>query len=609
MGWLREAFGRRAATPAPAAAAAPGAAECKARGNEALGQGQLAQAARWYEQGVQADPADASLRLNLGFVLLEQGQPQAAIECLQQALALRGSGDGFAHEAHYLLGRAEAAAGRTQAALPALQEALRLQPAFAEALEEGVRVLHQLQRHAEAADWARRLLDLRADRFTRFLLATELSLAKQDAEAAALLAQVCAEEPGHLDASALLFHSLMQMDRLDEALAEAQRLLAVTGPHPAPLVNLSAVLEKMNRLDEALVHLDEALRLDPRRRDAIVNKVAVLTGLVRMREAAATAEAGLRLYPDDADLHWGLCIACLTQGEFTRGWQEHEWRTRSIAFRGSEMELEQPRWQGESLAGRSIFLYGEQGFGDNIQFLRYVPLVAQQAGTVYLQVMELLEPLMTQLPANVRLLPQHSLLPPIAYHCPLMSLPAVLGMTEANLPKQVPYLQADPARVQRWRERLPQGTLNVGIAWSGKPTHTNDRNRSMTLAVFRALAAEGCRFVTVQPQLRDADRVTLAGWDQALDFGSELRDFSDTAALIEALDLVVSVDTSVAHLAGALARPVWILLPHAPDWRWLLEREDSPWYPTARLFRQGPDRSWDPVLARVRRELAALKGR
>jgi hypothetical protein len=188
-----------------------------------------------------------------------------------------------------------------------------------------------------------------------------------------------------------------------------------------------------------------------------------------------------------------------------------------------------------------------------------------------------------------------------------MSLPTLLGTRLDSIPAAVPYLRADAARARQWRERLPGDALNVGIAWSGKTTHVNDHNRSMTLATFRAIEVPGCRFVTIQPQLRDVDREALATWPQALDLGSELRDFADTAALVDALDLVISVDTGVAHLAGALARPVWILLPHAPDWRWMLERADSPWYPTARLYRQPAPGRWDPVLAAVRADLEARR--
>jgi ADP-heptose:LPS heptosyltransferase len=185
----------------------------------------------------------------------------------------------------------------------------------------------------------------------------------------------------------------------------------------------------------------------------------------------------------------------------------------------------------------------------------------------------------------------------------------VLGTTLETLPATVPYLHAQPEATQAWRERLAGTGLKVGIAWSGNPKHANDHNRSMTLETFRAIDAEGCRFFTVQPHMRDADRALFPQWSRAEDVGRELREFRDTAALLEALDLVITVDTSVAHLAGALARPVWVLLPYMPDWRWLLDRTDSPWYPTARLYRQPALRDWPSVLARVRADLVALAAR
>jgi len=609
MGWfgkvLRSAPQHAQTPPVPEPAPVP-AAEWRARGNAALGRHDLAEAARCYEQGVLADAGDAALRLNLGFVLLELGKWQAASERLAQALALRQPADTFTHEAQYLLGRAQAGLGRPGPALEAFEAALRARPDFAEPLEEGVQLLHGLGRHAEAAQWARRLLALRGAGGTRYLLARELSLSGADAEAAQLLAQACAEEPADLDAGMLQFQVLMRLRRFEQALAQAQRLLEIAGANPATLVNAAVALHGLGRSDEALAQLDAALVLQPDYGDALVNRTSVLLAAGRLRECVAAAHHGLQHEPENAGIHWNLAFAHLLLGEFDAGWREHEWRFRM--FPQAAMALDQPRWQGESLAGRSIFLYGEQGFGDNLQFVRYVPLVAHQAAHVYLLVPQRLEALMTGLPANCTLLPQGARLPRVDFQCPLMSVPAVLGTTEASIPAQVPYLRADPVRVAAWRERLPRDRLNVGIAWSGKPTYAHDHLRSMALEVFRAVAAPGCRFVTLQPELRENDRAELARWPEVVDAGRELRDFADTAALMEAVDLVVTTDTSVAHLAGALARPVWILLARAPDWRWMLEREDSPWYPTARLYRQGPSGSWPQVLARVQADLAALAG-
>lgn len=612
MGWLRDTFGRRGAAtterPARAEAGVP-APDWRKRGNDALAAGNYAEAARCYEQGVLASPGDAALRLNLGFVLLEQSEFAAAAERLHQALALRRPGDECApHEVQYLLGRAHAGLRQHAEALASFEAALRAQPAFAEALEEGARSLHALERHADAAEWIRRLLALQPTYFNRLLLATELNASERHAEAAALLDALCAEEPANPDATLLRFSALMKLGRHAEALEETDRALALHGRSARLLANRSVPLERLGRFEEALDCIEQALALEPANRDALVNRCTTLTQLLRLPEAIQAGEEALKLLPQDAEIHLALSIALLMHGHLQRGWQEHEWRRRSAATRGKLLQLEDRRqWEGESLQGRTIFLHGEQGFGDNIQFMRYVQPIAQQAQSVLLIVPGALESLVARsLPENCRLVPQNSALPPIDFHCPLMTVPTIVGTTESTIPPEVPYLRADPALLPAWRERLGSGALNVGIAWAGNPKHTNDHNRSMPLASLRQIDAPGCRFVTVQPGLSDADRAQLAAWPNAMDLGSEVRSFDETAALIEALDLVITVDTSIAHLAGALGKPVWLMLAHVPDWRWMLERPDSPWYPSARLYRQPAPRDWASVVDNARRDLLAL---
>nr|WP_255428136.1 tetratricopeptide repeat protein [Ramlibacter cellulosilyticus] len=609
---MRDVFGRGgqpavATRPSPSPSPPPATPAWRTLGNQALAAGDLAEARRCYEQGVLAEPGDAALRMNLGYVLLEQGQFAGAAERLAQALALRRPQDGFAHEAHFLLGRAQAALGQNEDALRSFEAATLLKPDFVEAFDEGTRALHQLERHAEAAQWARRLCDLRPDPFTRMVLGNELLLAGQSGDAAAVLAEVRAADPGNLEAAVLHYRALIKAGRVEEALAAVDRALELGGRTAPLLVMRSVPLERLARFDEGLACLDEALALEPHQRDALVNRGSMLLQTLRVAESVAAVEEALRTYPDDADLHWTLSIGLMLLGDYRRGWAEGEWRMRSVAFRNKALQLSQPQWQGEDLAGRTLFVHTEQGFGDAIQFLRFVPQVAARAKEVLLLIPPGLEPLVAGvLPANCRILPQRSLLPPIDFHCPLMSVPAVLGCTLENLPAQVPYLFAEEGKVQAWRARLGTDRLNVGIAWSGNARHVNDHNRSMALATFRSLQAQGCRFVTVQPELREADRAELAAWAEAVDHGRELRNFADTAALVQALDLVITVDTSIAHLAGALGKPVWILLPWVPDWRWMLERSDSPWYPSARLHRQPAAGEWGPVLAQVHRDLAQL---
>lgn len=618
MGWLRDTLGRLASggapraaaeAPVPVAAPAPAPPPWRKLGNEALAKGDLAEAGSCYAQGVLLEPQDAALRLNHGFVLLEQGQFAAAAERLQQALALHRPGDGCAPEdAHFLLGRAQARLGQRAEAAASFAAALQARPEFPEALEEIVRVLDGLKRHAEAADWMARLVQLQPTNVNRLVLASQLGAAKRYAEAVEVLDRICAEESANVEAAVMRCGFLNRCDRLDAALAEADRVLAIAGPSARFLVNRAVILQRLGRSEEALANVDQGLALDPDHRDGLLNRCTILTSMLRIPEAVASAEDALRRHPEDADLHYSTGMTFLLAGDLRRGWASHEWRGRSTALEGKLLKLDQaPPWRGEDLRGRTIFLYGEQGLGDNIQFLRYVEPVADMAQSVVVMVLDALEPLVAPvLPANCRLLPQNSPLPAIDFHCSLMSLPALLGTTLETIPAHVPYVRAEPETVASWRKRMDPGALNVGIAWAGNPKHENDRNRSMALATFRAVDTEGCRFLTAQPDVRESDRPVLATWARAADFGRDLRNFADTAAYFEALDLVITVDTSVAHLAGALGRPVWILLPHGPDWRWMVEREDSPWYPTARLYRQPRRGDWAAVLERVRADLAAL---
>ena len=609
MRWLRKILG----DGAPAASQAPRQASSTAQdpdwrtlGNDALAAGDLAQALRHYEQGVAARPRDASLRLNLGFVLLQQGRPAQAVGCLQQALALRTSAEDIAHDAHFLLGRAQAALGQPQQALASFSAAIRAKPGFAEPMEDALRLCREAGRHEEALAWAAQLAQAQPTTANRQWHALQLAECGRDAEAAEVLAAACALDPAAAQARVQRFGVLFRLGRFEEALAEARAVVDLQGRDAGALVNLSAALEKLDRLDEALAYVDQALALDPGRRDAMLNRFAILHGMGRHREAVAAGREALALWPDDADLRLNLALVLLLLGDFEAGWAEHEWRMRCASFSAFRVPARFALWRGENLSGKTIFLYGEQGFGDSLQFLRYVPEVAARAREVVVQVPQGLEPLLTDLPPNCRLLPQGAAMPAVDFHCPLMSLPYVLQTRQDSIPAKVPYVRAEAAAVRSWRARLGQDTLNVGIAWSGKPTYVNDRNRSMALATFRQLATPGCRFYTLQPQLRDTDRPVLAAWEQARDMGREMRDFADTAALVEALDLVVTTDTSVAHLAGALGKPVWVLLAAVPDWRWLLEGTTNAWYPTARLYRQPAAKDWDTVLARVRADLAAL---
>jgi hypothetical protein len=292
-------------------------------------------------------------------------------------------------------------------------------------------------------------------------------------------------------------------------------------------------------------------------------------------------------------------------GRFGEGWRDYESRWKTEAFQ--RRDFVQPLWMGtEPLDGRTILLHAEQGLGDTLQFVRYAPLLARSGAKVVLEVQPALLSLLSEID-GIAAIPQGEKLPPFDLHCPLMSLPLAFGTELDSIPAEIPYLRVSADRASKWRERLGERRVpRIGIAWAGSAAHKNNRRRSIALERFVPLfAVDGVELVSLQKELSPADAGMLAEHG-ALQLGEELGDFADTAAVISLLDLVVSVDTSVVHLAGAIGRPVWALIPFAPDFRWMLAREDSPWYPTVRLFRQPQLSDWDSVLERVRVELDLL---
>jgi tetratricopeptide (TPR) repeat protein len=342
---------------------------------------------------------------------------------------------------------------------------------------------------------------------------------------------------------------------------------------------------------------------------ALRNLAASLRALGNYEEALAAYRQAIAIAPHFAEAHRDEGLLLLLLGRFGEGWTKYEWRWRASTV--GAHPIKGPRWNGELLAGRTILLQAEQGVGDTLQFLRYGPLVAQRCGNVILQ----LPPSMARLcgdaiSAAARVVSFDEALPAFDYHAPLLSLPRIFATTLDTVPARIPYLRAPPRCAEGWqREFADIGGMRVGIAWAGNPDHENDHNRSIPFGHLLPLFA-GCqaRFYSLQVGERSADLRAAADLGVA-DLSERLTDFGETAGAIEALDLVITVDTAVAHLAGALGKPVWLLLPSVPDWRWLLVREDSPWYPDMRLFRQVRRGDWAEVVARVAHELELIARR
>lgn len=400
---------------------------------------------------------------------------------------------------------------------------------------------------------------------------------------------------------------LLQTGNLEKGLELIDRLLGVVPQHPVAWSNRGNALRALNRTAEALASYDRAIAARPDYAGAYYNRGALLHELRRFDEALRDYDRAIALSPDFADAHWNKSLLKLITGDYEEGWRLYEWRWKG-QLEGEVRPFARPLWLGQgAVRGKRLLLHAEAGLGDTIQFCRYAPRVAALGAEVLLELPAPLLPLLSTLPGKFTLFRRGDPLPPFDMHCPMMSLPLALKTTVASIPASVPYLFADPEKVSRWQRHLGAGTSpRIGLVWSGSSIYRNDRERSVPLGLLQDLLALPLELHVLQKEIRAEDLATLQRQPQVRVHGDRLGDFSDTAALLQLMDLVVSVDTSVAHLAGAMAKEVWILLPYAPDHRWFLDRSDSPWYPTATLLRQQKAGDWTGVVDELLRRLASF---
>ncbi len=365
------------------------------------------------------------------------------------------------------------------------------------------------------------------------------------------------------------------------------------------------------RPEDALDSYNRALELSPNNGSLFYNRANVLQKLARIDEAIESYGKALKYKPDLAEAKMEQSHSRLTAGDFKRGFQEYESRWETPQLKSAQLRSPKPLWLGkENLAGKTVLLWAEQGFGDTIQFMRYVPLVARTAGLTILRVPAVLEPLAQTLDNHASIITFGDALPDHDFNCPLMSLPLAFGTTLESIPANVPYLSAKTEQVEKWRNQLgPRTKPRIGLVWAGRRREPVNRTRDMGLKAFDPLLRLDVEIISLQKEIPEQDRQVIESMPQITYLGDKLSDFGDTAALIENLDMIISVDTVVAHLAGALGKPVWIMLRYSGEWRWLLERSDSPWYPTARIFRQKNPGDWAGVVADITRELQALARR
>jgi Flp pilus assembly protein TadD len=430
--------------------------------------------------------------------------------------------------------------------------------------------------------------------------ALELHRVGRLAEAEAMYRRALAVDPNNPSALHLLGVVLHQNGRSAEGVLFIQRAISLAPHVPAFHNNLGEALRELDRCEDAIASYQRALKLKPAYPEALNNMGGEYGRLARMTEAIACLRQCIMLTPNDPDAHWNLAVALLLTGEWNEGWNEFEWRLRRPESPGRSYP--QPLWAGQPLAGKTLLLSWEQGFGDMVQFFRYVAVAKQFGGRVIVDVQPPLVNLLRAQRVADEVYATGDPLPAFDYHAALMSVPRIVKTTLQTVPCDAPYLRADAARSRFWADRLQRdSTKKIGIAWAGRPEHRNDRRRSIPPDLLKPLsAAANATFITVQPRPAHVPPPSgLPVWD----LGIELGDFADTAALISQLDLIISVDTSVAHIAGALGKPTWLLLPFSPDWRWLMRREDTPWYPTMRLFRQRKLGDWVEAVGRVLNEL------
>jgi tetratricopeptide (TPR) repeat protein len=497
---------------------------------------------------------------------------------------------------------------RLEDALASYDRALALRPDYPEALSNRGNTLRALKQSEEASISYRRALALRPDYAEALCnLGVVLHEQKQFGEALASYDRAVAARPAYAKAFSNRGVTLKELRRFSEALTSLDCALALQPDYAEALCNRGATLHELKRFDEALACYDRALVLRPDYVHALCNRGVTLQALLRFEEALADYDRAAALQPDCAEAHFNEALTRLLVGDFNRGLEKYEWRWETEQ-KEEKREFKQPRWRGSrDIADKTILLYAEQGFGDAIQFCRYVPLVAALGPNVILEVQRPLLALMETLKGGAKIVSRGDPVSMTDLECPLLSLPLAFDTRLETTPSETPYLDADPLAAAAWKARLgSQHRRKVGIVWSGSPTHRNDHNRSIGLAALLPLLDLDITFISLT-KVVNAEDAALIGARGIPHFGDELHDFADTAALISNLDLVISVDTSVAHLAGALAKSVWILLPFLPDWRWQLDRDDSLWYPTARLFRQDETQAWDGVIARVHAALREIQ--
>jgi tetratricopeptide (TPR) repeat protein len=598
--------------------------------------GNLARAGALYRRVLKLDPRHSDAMHLLGVIAGDSGQPDIAAALIAEAIRIRGPVPSYCaslgrvfgqrqmwHEAiacyrqalsrdplnpaiHFNLGIALRAAGRLDEAILAFEQVCDLEPASANAWLELGSTLYAAGRPDPAARCYERAIHQGPDSSkARYNLAVLRAGQGRWSEARDLLLQAVKLQPFDADAHNNLGSAYRALSDPARAHAHFRTALKIQASHRNALENLARLLWDEGRLEESLQVLEDLAKHHPGYAAAYRHSGFVQLELARPSEAAESFRRCLGTTPEDAQAQWGLAFAELSLANFETGWPLYEWRFRAFP---SGRHFDPPAWNGQFLDGRPILLYAEQGFGDTIQFVRYAPFVKNRGGSVIVECQPGLRHLLETVEGIDQVVGRGDPLPPFDCHASLMSLPRIFNSVPMRERFDIPYLFPDSDATEKWRALLRRdldpGFFRVGLTWAGNPGHRNDRKRSVPPEQFNSLAdLDRVAWFALQKEARSQPELPFTA------LPAEIPDFAETAAAILNLDLIISVDTAVAHLAGALGKPVWTLLPHAPDWRWMMDREDTPWYPTMRLFRQPRRGDWAPVIETLRRELDNLTAR
>jgi tetratricopeptide (TPR) repeat protein len=561
-----------------------------------MGLNRVDEAIAAYEKGLAIFPNSPESVTNYGNALYRKGQHDRAIELFKKVISWQPT---FA-DAWMNMGNALMAKKQGKEAIAAYRQALEVRPGYAEALNNLGNALYHDKKYDEAIAIYHQALKSNPNMAeTHYNLANALCDKKFPEQAIAAFRQALALKPNYADAANNLGSALQQKGDPAAAVDVLRRALQMRPDFPETYNNLGNALHDLGELSGAIAAFNKAIALKPDYVAVYSNLAKSLYQLGKYDEVIACCRKSLSLDPDFETGHFNLGICLLLLGDFEQGWKEYAWRWQVQNSTLPQRNIKEPIWDGSDLQGKTILLHAEQGFGDTLQFVRYLPMVRERGGKIILACEPPLGRLLRGQFEIEHLVVGNELVPPFETHCPLLNLPLAFGTTLQTIPDSVPYIKPPESETLKWRQRLSEHKgIKIGICWAGRPTHPNDRNRSIALSTLLPHLKGTGTFISLQkaaagqiqqlpPQLRP------------MDWTNELMDFADTAGLVASLDLVISVDTAIVHLAGAMGKPVWVLLPYAPDWRWMIGREDSPWYPTMRLFRQQIFGDWSVPLNRL----------